>query len=547
MNTLRSVGSTLSSYSTLLSAMFDVSTMEPCPSNCSGRGVCIDGLCTCEVQYAGWDCTESNLSYHVAFGCIFFLLCVVSVVQLVLCIKAEFAKLEKPSLARALKVTTQKLLYGVIIIATFSRGLYFAVQEHIDDHWANSLQAAYYPVLITGMSLIVCFWAEAFHLEKDSDKPGFLSKSFVAFIVFNVFIYLLLTVQFIAVHFSDRKDYLMSIFIGCYAVLMLLLVVFFLVYGVEVYFKVRGAFATASPTFNLTQLHQSRIGLISQAILQIIAAFFLILNVTSALWKDRVPITSWNLYNVVFRTVEIGLVLWFPCVLWNWERPDKLWILNPTRLLRRDSQEESGVSSSTEDSGLTLKHHPSYDATAAAEPIAGKYDCWICYDPDRTDAGALIQPCRCKGDVATVHHDCLQKWLMESIDNPDNLRCKVCKVKYEVREGRFMLMKGFDSKKLIQTGIIVTVMIGIPIGVYCICVKFPNSVIQIVSVGACLMAEYICLRCLGFGFVDAYKRAKVSALKIVGHRVEQETDNQNENQLATNVTMTTIDIHSVNT
>ena len=37
-------------------------------------------------------------------------------------------------------------------------------------------------------------------------------------------------------------------------------------------------------------------------------------------------------------------------------------------------------------------------------------ECWICYD---SDAGPLIQPCDCRGDVGFVHHDCLRKWLME--------------------------------------------------------------------------------------------------------------------------------------
>lgn len=40
-------------------------------------------------------------------------------------------------------------------------------------------------------------------------------------------------------------------------------------------------------------------------------------------------------------------------------------------------------------------------------------DCWICYDVERTDAGPLIQPCLCSGDVASVHHDCLRRWLVE--------------------------------------------------------------------------------------------------------------------------------------
>jgi len=40
-------------------------------------------------------------------------------------------------------------------------------------------------------------------------------------------------------------------------------------------------------------------------------------------------------------------------------------------------------------------------------------DCWICYDSDRQDVGPLIQPCQCRGDVSSVHHDCLRRWLVE--------------------------------------------------------------------------------------------------------------------------------------
>lgn len=40
-------------------------------------------------------------------------------------------------------------------------------------------------------------------------------------------------------------------------------------------------------------------------------------------------------------------------------------------------------------------------------------ECWICYDTERTDAGPMIQPCDCRGDVGAVHHHCLRKWLME--------------------------------------------------------------------------------------------------------------------------------------
>jgi hypothetical protein len=31
--------------------------------------------------------------------------------------------------------------------------------------------------------------------------------------------------------------------------------------------------------------------------------------------------------------MEIGIALWFPCVLWNCIRPEQLWILNPKKLI----------------------------------------------------------------------------------------------------------------------------------------------------------------------------------------------------------------------
>jgi len=50
--------------------------------------------------------------------------------------------------------------------------------------------------------------------------------------------------------------------------------------------------------------------------------------------------------------------------------------------------------------------------SADAASINSK-DCWICYDNERQDAGPLIQPCQCRGDVSAVHHDCLRRWLVE--------------------------------------------------------------------------------------------------------------------------------------
>lgn len=49
----------------------------------------------------------------------------------------------------------------------------------------------------------------------------------------------------------------------------------------------------------------------------------------------RVPVVSRNWHDLVFRLAEIGVALWFPCVLWNCMAPERLWLLNPRRLLAR--------------------------------------------------------------------------------------------------------------------------------------------------------------------------------------------------------------------
>lgn len=44
---------------------------------------------------------------------------------------------------------------------------------------------------------------------------------------------------------------------------------------------------------------------------------------------------SRNWHDVVFRVVEIGVAVWFPCVLWNCIQPAELWLLNPRKLLNK--------------------------------------------------------------------------------------------------------------------------------------------------------------------------------------------------------------------
>lgn len=173
---------------------------------------------------------------------IFYLVALVSVIQLLICIIAEYQRLKQPSLLRACRLTTQKLLYFFVFVASLVRGAYFTTPEISQPVWATTLMSAYYPLLMTCASLVVCLWAEVFHLRDIRwEKSQFLSKSFLGFLAFNLFPYSLLAAEvlFSKLFSADRKTF-SHIFNGCYAVLLLVVVIFFLIYGVEVFFKVSG-------------------------------------------------------------------------------------------------------------------------------------------------------------------------------------------------------------------------------------------------------------------------------------------------------------------
>lgn len=215
-----------------------------------------------------------------------------------------------------------------------------------------------------------------------------------------------------------------SFVLGGYAVLLLIVVVFFLIYGVEVFFKIRGGFvydygvarSSSGDDVNViaSQVYQSRIGLLSQAVMLMFVVGFLTSETLGDFWKQKVPVNSRNLYDIGFRVVEVGVAIWFLACLWNSFSPEQLWILNPRKLLTRQIDPVASTSRTSDENQTLLV-------------------CWVCYDQDKPEP--LIQPCRCTGDVSSVHHECLRRWLVESYkeeETPD-LKCRVCSTPYEIR------------------------------------------------------------------------------------------------------------------
>ena len=227
----------------------------------------------------------------------------------------------------------------------------------------------------------------------------------------------------------------------------------------------------------------------------------------------RVPVLSRNTHEVMFRIVEMGVALWFPCVLWNCVQPEALWILNPRRILRRVKSRSDTVSDlkSLTDGKVPLTRADSLKVVA---------ECWICYDAERQDAGPLIQPCLCRGDVSAVHHDCLKAWLVESNPNPDNVRCKVCNEGYSIQRGDVWLPAGLTISHWFQTAAIVSVMCSAAASSFLIVRLFDHMYVRTISVGSTILVEYICFRFLGFNLLSAYNRAKLSAIEIGGRLIQ---------------------------
>jgi hypothetical protein len=224
----------------------------------------------------------------------------------------------------------------------------------------------------------------------------------------------------------------------------------------------------------------------------------------------RVPVLSRNYHQIMFRVVELGVALWFPCVLWNCIRPERLWILNPRRILKKERSRvlESNNSTQIREAEALVCSPTSSTTIIKSEQFVSTRsipECWICYDSEKKDCGPLITPCSCKGDVSAVHHDCLKKWLMESYTNPENVRCKVCNELYEVERGHVWLPSGLTITHWFKTAAIISIMCSAAAGT-CLIVKiFEHMYVKTISVGCAILVEYICLRFVFFYSFSYFK------------------------------------------
>lgn len=501
-----------------------------CPSNCSGNGDCLTGgTCLCQVQYTGWSCSDSNLRYYVTFAVLFYLISFATIVQLIMRIRSEVMMSPSRSLLKACKLDIQKLVYLFVICATGSRAVYFTfgIYDNIPEAAMKNLFTVFYPFVLSGFSLIICYWAESFHLVGlQLDKPRFLTKSICGFLSFNVLVYVMLAAQVISnnvfsLNLASRID---DVFNGCYAFLMFFVLVFFLIYGVEIFYKVKGAFMQDEgngTSVNVGQLYQSRMALCVQAGFQLAVTMFLMSEVLGKMWKHNMSIGEKNIVEIAFHIAELGCVLWFPCALWNVNKPGKLWILNPQNLLTysKTSPEDVFISNEVTTPGKDILNDENF-ADETEKFNQEESECWICYDKDKQEP--MIQPCNCKGDMKLVHHDCLKVWLVEKsmigAGSKNTLECSVCKVRYTVvSDGRiFWTPNKVQFRAWAQTFLVIATMATLPVVLFLLWHKIHQAVAKTALVIFLILGEYCLLRLLGFNFVKAYNITRTRALRILG-------------------------------
>eukprot|EP00117_Sycon_ciliatum_P011805 scpid67003/ scgid4681/ len=402
----------------------------PCPSKCSGHGVCNQGACVCQVQWTGGECASANYPYVVTFGTVFTLLTLVSFVQLALTIYHDTQKSKTDRLREAFRFTVHKWLYFVAWLAAGSRAFSLIMQEGLSSGFALNVQSVYYPFLITLGSLLACLLGERYYLEVPSSETQSIKKSFLFYVGFNVALWVsfFLMIVLTAALPADEQAFVHRIFYLVFAIVQLLCVAFFLFYGVRMFYKVTGAFKTEDCRVNTTQLSLSRAGVFFQGIFQLSVVTLLVIDFSSHFFPPESRFFNRDLFNIVSRVTDIAVVIWFPCALWNCKRPETLWILNPRQVLDTTSGEYAALSAENQRSyGSTIRRLSG--ANRAQQCSTDEFECWICYDVESRESGPLICPCDCKGGTAAVHHNCLKRWLLEQgeLSQRKVPQCDICK------------------------------------------------------------------------------------------------------------------------
>ncbi|KAL3832378.1 hypothetical protein ACJMK2_024028, partial [Sinanodonta woodiana] len=132
------------------------------------------------------------------------------------------------------------------------------------------------------------------------------------------------------------------------------------------------------------------------------------------------------------------------------------------------------------------------------------------------DAGALIKPCECRGDVSTVHHGCLKKWLAECIEARHDFKCKICGEQYKLESGWVWLPNGVSSTECLKTLACLFVILGFPAAAILITNHIDADNRKILVIGVTICIEVLAIRIFASSILVVYKTMRLAGTKILG-------------------------------
>lgn len=304
-------------------------------------------------------------------------------------------------------------------------------------------------------------------LEQKQFFGVFLKKSSIPFILFNSIIYLGTLLQFTIHLFSNFIDFetdtttlITIVFNSILSFVLFSTQVSLLTIGVEIYFKIQGAFRyedqinkplfqqllrrnrqnscseiypldgknldnfTNSSDFKSTPLKiksrrvhshtdinfryalAARLGVCLQGFFSLLLSLFIVSDIMRDQWIKTVDTNHQSVYIVSQTVVEFLVMVWFPSFLWNSISPKNLWLLNPRLLLKN-------VATYSENEQVQVTTRKSTSISKGSSET-----CYICCDGG--NKSRIVNPCLCKGGLNSVHHDCLKLWILNTINAKDS-------------------------------------------------------------------------------------------------------------------------------
>eukprot|EP00743_Colponemidia_sp_Colp-15_P005256 GILK01005655.1.p1 GENE.GILK01005655.1~~GILK01005655.1.p1 ORF type:complete len:493 (-),score=40.94 GILK01005655.1:279-1664(-) len=339
--------------------------------------------------------TGDDSSFHISFACLFSLLSVVFMLELSASVKAD-----------GCRPTVHKFVTMFMLFAGMARVLFHTVSHYLPEKLNEHVFGLFYLHVASAYSLIVCFWAEKYHLHANK---LFINNVFVK-IAFGSFQLLVWVFFFINCFFAPNVDIAWSaeLYAKFVAIVNAFIAIPFCAYAIQMFFSCHDL-----PVMDWVRF-RSTFGLTVHAVFQLCAASLLLISVFI---RRLYP------YEIVLgRVVELAIGVWWCCVL-CYPRQDKLWVFTPSPSSSPRLPSITPLILDTDDSVLV--------------PLDGglALSCHMCCDESKTSP--LIAPCLCRGELAFVHQECVLKWVKAQVFRGDKRPgCRVCGARYRLAFSR---------------------------------------------------------------------------------------------------------------